>query len=1281
MFEITRTQLLALNDVQLRELVTRLCEAELGLQGLPPSAVRWSGAHTAADGGLDVECRLDDRQFTGAYVPRLPTGFQVKKSKMPPSKIDEEMRPEGTLRPIFSDLAASDGAYVIVSLDDDPTGRPRARRKAAIRNQLSELPDRERLHTDFYGRAELADWLRQHLSVQLWVRGALGIPLEGWKHFKRWTNPPQQDSDELICRPGLSITLPGREAPRLDIEQGIQQIRNLLRTSDNALRMVGLSGVGKTRIVQALFEASVGTDPLDESLAIYADLGAEVLPTPRHMVSHLKAARHPAVLVLDNCPAAMHNLLAAEISDAPDIRLITIEYDIREDRPELTTVIRVDAEGPDIVEALVWRRYPSFDQRNARSIAEFSGGNARIGLALANTVEDNENLSDFSDAQLFDRLFHQRGVAEQNLLAAAQTLALVYSYSVASDEDGVDELATLAGLIGQSRQTLYAVTQTLLERQLAQERGDWRAILPPAVANRLAANGLRNIPIPDLRQTFETLSNDRLLKSFGRRLGYLHVDPIARQIVQSWLLPGGLLHEIEDLTGNRIQLLVNVAPAAPEAVLDAFEERVGRIGTESFFSLTVPQSDELADLLGMIAYDAALFERCVALLVSLAIAQSGEQQTYPDVAGRLSSLFALFMSGTEASPNTRERVLRRYLLSADESERRIGSRMLEAALKGSNESSFSLWDFGARPRSFGYDPSSLEEHDHWFHRFISLCVEAAAHKDDETSQHAREILANELDALIFECPAHRPALLDAARSLHDRGPWLEGWQAVRSMRQPDGPATDEEDSREIDDFLDKLEDLLRPTRLADKIRVYVCDPAQGQFSVNDELDHSDEERLQESQRRLAARAYELGLSACGEPDVIDELSGELFTGRPGFLAEFGKGLASGCEEPTLLWDRLLAGLEAARGEPTHCSILCGVLEAINERDTTLARRLLDASVENSLLRPFLARLHRSVPPTSETILTFRRAMDFDDTPLGQFADPAWQSPPRAFPETLLCDLFSDVLNRTQGAKVVLSGLGMRIQIANRSELGIGLELKRLGLAAAAAIFREPEYRYDQTVHRHLPRVLEFCLDESKCPEETADTLDAFLGRVNSPSAIVSGLRTAATILAERLPFHFLDGVCLDPAFEAHNRRRLFAEGHSEASILAGLDSATMMEWCRQGDFRSRLTALAETIRPFTDGDQPDGVVFSPQARTILDAAQDPIPVLNHFANSIRPRGWSGSLAAIIASRRRAFEALLQDDRPDVRSAAQDLIPRLRDWERQERRRESGEDRRLNQRFE
>ena len=121
MFEITKDQLRQLGDVHLRELVARLCEAELRNAGLPVSAVRWGGAHTAPDGGLDIDCRVEAENFRGDFVPRRFTGFQVKKSSMPPARIVDEMSPHGALRPIFYDLAAANG-WVRVSYGIDSRG-------------------------------------------------------------------------------------------------------------------------------------------------------------------------------------------------------------------------------------------------------------------------------------------------------------------------------------------------------------------------------------------------------------------------------------------------------------------------------------------------------------------------------------------------------------------------------------------------------------------------------------------------------------------------------------------------------------------------------------------------------------------------------------------------------------------------------------------------------------------------------------------------------------------------------------------------------------------------------------------------------------------------------------------------------------------------------------------------------------------------------------------------------------------------------------------------------
>ena len=209
MFDLSKDQLLRLSDVDLRELVARLCEAELSRAGAPVSAVRWGGSQTAPDGGLDVEILVKGQEFAGDFVPRAWTGIQVKKSIMPASKIAEEMSPEGVLRPIFSELAARNGCYIIVSLDDDPAGTNLGNREQAMQTQIEPIKDRGDLRVEFYGRGRLADWLRQHPGVQLWVREKLGLPLSGWRPFGRWTTTPLGVDDTLICEAGVTIALPG----------------------------------------------------------------------------------------------------------------------------------------------------------------------------------------------------------------------------------------------------------------------------------------------------------------------------------------------------------------------------------------------------------------------------------------------------------------------------------------------------------------------------------------------------------------------------------------------------------------------------------------------------------------------------------------------------------------------------------------------------------------------------------------------------------------------------------------------------------------------------------------------------------------------------------------------------------------------------------------------------------------------------------------------------------------------------------------------------------------
>jgi hypothetical protein len=103
--EITDEDIEALTDGDLRELVARLCCAELRAQDLPVSAVTWGGNQTDPDGGINVRVSLDQATKISGFVPKPQSGFQVKAQDMPRGEIIDELKPGGQLRPSILALA------------------------------------------------------------------------------------------------------------------------------------------------------------------------------------------------------------------------------------------------------------------------------------------------------------------------------------------------------------------------------------------------------------------------------------------------------------------------------------------------------------------------------------------------------------------------------------------------------------------------------------------------------------------------------------------------------------------------------------------------------------------------------------------------------------------------------------------------------------------------------------------------------------------------------------------------------------------------------------------------------------------------------------------------------------------------------------------------------------------------------------------------------------------------------------------------------------------------
>lgn len=197
-FEIEAKDISELGDDDLRELVGRLCEAELVQAGLATSCVTWGGAQEAADGGLDVSVNEARPLKSPNFVPRSVTGFQVKKHAMGKASCAKEMLDKGSLKPVIANIARQSGAYIIVSGKDNCSDKMLSERLSGMAEAVESLPSKDQLVLDFYGRDRIATWLRHYPGVALWVRYKLGKPLSGWRPFGRWAATPINMADEFL---------------------------------------------------------------------------------------------------------------------------------------------------------------------------------------------------------------------------------------------------------------------------------------------------------------------------------------------------------------------------------------------------------------------------------------------------------------------------------------------------------------------------------------------------------------------------------------------------------------------------------------------------------------------------------------------------------------------------------------------------------------------------------------------------------------------------------------------------------------------------------------------------------------------------------------------------------------------------------------------------------------------------------------------------------------------------------------------------------------------------
>jgi ATP-dependent Clp protease ATP-binding subunit ClpA len=140
----------------------------------------------------------------------------------------------------------------------------------------------------------VASWVREHKSLVLWVKDRLGSSIQGWQPYGNWSHKPKHANDEYLHDLAAQIyrgTSNFENDKGLTAIEGINEIRAILARTGSSVRLIGLSGVGKTRLLEALFDRRIGEGALNPSDVFYTDIAHSPNPEPITFAEHIRTIK------------------------------------------------------------------------------------------------------------------------------------------------------------------------------------------------------------------------------------------------------------------------------------------------------------------------------------------------------------------------------------------------------------------------------------------------------------------------------------------------------------------------------------------------------------------------------------------------------------------------------------------------------------------------------------------------------------------------------------------------------------------------------------------------------------------------------------------------------------------------------------------------------------------------------------------------------------------------------------------------------------------------------
>lgn len=975
-FDVSPSQIESLDSNQLVELLKKLLHAEAQCFYISLRGVSVPLQITVPDGGEDARISWVGGLEQTDYLPSRFCIFQSKATDPQPAGWKKEVwikssQRNGSTRKLNEAVAkavAERGAYIGFT-SAVLIGSKYDKRIEGIKQGIRETganPDHLKA-IDIYDANKIADWVSKYPAIAVWLNEKQSeLKLRGFQTIDRLGTKIDIASISRIEDKASRFQIGSKSTNRrvqhessdensLTFEKAKERIADHLADSKNSIRIIGSSGVGKTRFVyEALRDETTTAKIALTTSTIYCDLrdiGSQIF----QIAQSLADAGNSALMIVDECTRETAIKLCEIVTtEGSNLRVLTIGNDNQPIEKDKCLNIFVEPADDTLIEGIIQQRYPEANYSDINFIRDLSGGYPRIAvLATDNYLEGSPILKSVKD--VVERILTGCGINRIEQVRAIECLSLFKQ--LGADENFSDEIDFVGeNLARQTGDEMYEHLAYAAKQHLVDHRGCYFIAQPLPIAAFLGRRRLDLLRVKNIL-TFIESAPPTLRTSFLNQWRYFDSSQTVAIVTQRLLTQDGWCGSLEALkTEIGQECLSAIVHIDPDGVTDMLRYIYGDLSIDELKE-AVPGKQSFVQVLSILVSRKKSFHVAAPLLVRLAAIE--DESYFKDASNRFKQLFQLRLSETEAEPVDRYAILDQELSFSDERTIPICIEALENTLKRNYFSESGIYNqIGNQPPLKEWIPEVWGEVFD-FHRSGLQRLNNIRSQHKQFAIKCEKIVASHMRSLLCE------NLLDdlestAKKIAKEKGIWLEAIEGIGDWLYFDRGKAPEEFSRKVRQLYDDL----IPTDPIERALLYtkfwtadIHDPDL----TYDREDRSNQD-FEYSSRKAREVAAEIGLDKQLSYRAIQTMLREELNN----VFPFTEELATKLEDPAEAFQIAIRAFELSN-EKKGIQFLRGLLAGIDKRDSEAATQCIQIALESDFLKDQMVNVYTAVKISVERL--------------------------------------------------------------------------------------------------------------------------------------------------------------------------------------------------------------------------------------------------------------------------------------------------------------------------